>query len=130
MFTTKHHDGKDPDAGQWALTRQQEFSVFNIADVYDLLDEAGNLYGILPSLDGGLHYLGTDGQQVAMFRCVRDGEPWHGFPLWPLGEQGKGGPLARRLKAVFRKMEEVGLIGPTTRRRLQAAKHVTTGRLA
>ena len=130
MFTAKHHGGA---GAQWAVSRDKEFSVFNGADVHDLADEAGNLYGILPSEDGGLCYLGTCAEQVAKFPCAKEPTPWHGYPLFPVNDrapENRRGEKCQPDVAVFKKMEQAGLLGPGARKRLQSGRHVKKGRLA
>lgn len=122
QFTPKHH-GADKKAAQWlpSLSLEEEFAVFNSADEHELSDDEGWLYGVERIEEDELRSLGTLNQQVAAFPFAREGEVWHGYPLWPLDE---GGPSNRRsddmkpAKAVFEKMEEAGLITKRGRKRL------------
>ena len=68
QFTPKHH-GADKNAAQWlpAVTLDEEFAVFNTADVNNLADDDGNLYGVEKIGDDDLRVLGTRGEQVAKF---------------------------------------------------------------
>src|SRR5438067_1620202 len=105
QFTPKHH-GADPGAAQWLpdLTLAEEFAVFNAADQHDLSDDDGRLYGVQPDDGDGLRYLGTWNQQVAEFPVAREGEAWHGYPLYPVSElapQDRQGEKYRPAKAVF-----------------------------
>ena len=129
QFTPKHHgcdpgDGCDPGAACWlpALTRDDEFAVFDGADFSGSEDAAGNLYGVSrDGAGGGLRYIGTWYQQVAVFPVARAGEAWHGYPLWPLGDAGpdnRRGEKMRPDKRAFQKMEQSGLITRRERKRL------------
>ncbi|MFO0928748.1 MAG: hypothetical protein U0736_17295 [Gemmataceae bacterium] len=127
QFTPKHH-GADPDAAQWipALALDDEFSVFNTADEHDLVDEEGRLYGVLPERDT-LRDLGTWAQQVAEFPAARDGEAWHGYPIWAvsgLAPPNRRGERMRPGKAVFDRLRDVGLITERMRKRLYKGDHV------
>jgi hypothetical protein len=126
FFHPKHHDG-NPKEAQWAVSREEEFSVFDSADANDLSDESGNLYGVLVEKMGtGFVKIGTKGQQVAFFHWVRPGSPWHGYPLYPLkGEIQQRKPP----NCLYAKMEAASLIGPRTARRLRSARHVERDRL-
>ena len=127
VFTPKHH-GADPDAAQWlpALTLEEEFSVFDGADDHELTDDEGALYGVLLDGEDGLRSLGTWNQQVAEFPAAREGEPWHGYPLYPLKDQGPENRRGQQLRpetAVFNKMVGAGLITRSQRRRLMKGDH-------
>ena len=52
---------------------------------------------------------------------AREGEAWHGYPLYPLNELGpenRRGEKYRPEKTVFDKMVDAGLITRSQRRRL------------
>jgi hypothetical protein len=93
--------------------------VFEGADNREIMDEAGNLYGALPE-GQSLRFLGTRWQQVAKFPLVAVGQPWHGYPVWPVGEDERNRPP----KTVLNKMTETGLISASMRRRLMKGDHV------
>jgi hypothetical protein len=87
QFTPKHHGG-DTNAAQWlpGLGLDEEFRVCNAADEHDLSDDAGRLYGVLTATEDVLHFIGTLNQQVAEFPVAREGEPWHGYLIYPPDE--------------------------------------------
>lgn len=121
MFLAKHHGGGTSDDARWLpdLSRDQEFSVFDAADFHEVTDEAnGWLYGVLRDTDGDLVELGTWHQEMAEFPQAREGEPWHGYPIWAVNEEAPSNRASQKLrpaKAVFRRMEAAGLI--TSRQR-------------
>ena len=126
QFTPKHH-GADRNAAQWLpeLTLDEEFLTFDTADRWELADEDGRLFGILPGLDG-LRFLGTWLQQMAEFPHARDDEPWHGYPLYPLvdfGPENRRGERCRPAKVVFDQMRDAGLITRAQRKRLLKGVH-------
>jgi hypothetical protein len=130
QFTPKHHGGPGHQGqAQWlaTITVEQEFGVFNIADELDLSDETRRLYGILRVPELGVQFLGTRDEQIATFPAAREGESWHGYPVYPLasGEaQGRGGESGKPAKVVFEKMRRAGLLSEVERRRLMKGKHV------
>jgi hypothetical protein len=97
QFTPKHHGHGEDFDGQWmpSLTLAEEFAVFDAADQHDLSDDDGRLYGVQPNGSGSLRFLGTDHQQIAEFPFAREGEPWHGYPSYPLSEKGEKGRPAK-----------------------------------
>jgi hypothetical protein len=121
QFYTKHRGG-DLRAAQWSVSQDVEFDVFNLAVLNDLSDERGNFYGVSRDFDGDdLLELGTWGQQVAEFPLARVNESWHGYPSWPVdddGPQNRRGQEFRPSKEVFNKMESQGIISKKERRRL------------
>lgn len=129
FFYDKHHGKGAPDAARWQpdLTQDEEFEVFDEADAHDLSDERRWLYGIGFSVNGEVRQLGTWGQQVAEFPFARAAAAWHGYPLWPLweaGPQNRKGEESRPAKEVFLKMENVGLLTTSQRKRLLKGKHL------
>lgn len=128
IFTGKHHGG-DRAAARWhpELNHDAEFSVFDNADFHDLSDERGWLYGVLRDEEDGLRHLGTWNQQMAEYPLANEGQPWHGYPLWPLKELGpenRRGEKMRPAKDVFLKMEQAHLISQRERKRLFKGDHV------
>ena len=128
QFTPKHHGG-DPGAACWLveLTFDEEFSVFDDADYGESCDDDGNLYGVKKTDEGGLRYLGTWNQQVAEFPVARDGEPWHGYPLWPLNQlapENRRGEKMRPDKIVFDRLRRANLISKQQRKRLMKGDEV------
>lgn len=128
QFTPKHH-GAHPNAAQWlpSLSLGQEFAVFDAGDGHELSDDVGRLYGVQPDGEDGFVYLGTWNQQVAEYPAAREGEAWHGYPLYPvseLGPQNRQGEKYRPAKGVFDKMVRAGLITSRHRRRLLRGDHV------
>lgn len=121
QFTPKHH-GMDASAAQWlpTMTLEAEFAIFDGADEHELFAEDGNLYGVQPDEQGGLRHIGKWNEQLAEFPVAREGEAWHGYPLYPLkeGPANRRGEKHRPEKGVFDKMVQAGLITPTQRRRL------------
>jgi len=130
LFYDKHHGRGGPDAAQWLpiLSRDDEFAVFDVADRDDLSDERGWLYGMRPRHEAGhIPDLGTWAQQIAEFPLARPNHPWHGYPLWPLGEdspENRKGEQGRPSKSVFLKMEAVGLITHRERKKLYKGDHL------
>ncbi len=126
QFYTKHH-GLDRSASQWlpSLTHDQEFEVFNTADRLDFSDEVGRLYGLRPrSPDGSVQELGTRAEQIAEFPNARANEAWHGYPIWPPGDQERRrGELCRPSETVFVEMEESGVLTHGERKSLEKGRH-------
>jgi len=128
QFTPKHH-GADAEAAQWLprLTLDEEFAVFNAADEHQLMDDSGSLYGLQREGHDGLRTIGTRSEQIAEFPHAREGEPWHGYPHYPLKELGHVERRGKRFpppKEVFQRMVETGLISNAMKRRLMGGKHV------
>lgn len=126
QFTPKHHghgSGYKPPASEWIaeMTLETEFGIFNAADFHAIRDDDENMYGILRDDEGELLMLGIWNEQVAEFPRTRDGEAWHGYPLYPLVEQGpesRRGQKCRPEKVVFDRMVDAALITPRQRKRL------------
>lgn len=129
LFHSKHHGRGPRDAARWSLdlSRDEEFGIFDAADAHELTDERGNLFGLRLGPDGEVLDLGTRSQLVAEFPHARPNQPWHGYPLWPLGTAGppnRGGQQARPSKAVFDRMEAEGLLTARDRKRLYKGEHL------
>jgi hypothetical protein len=128
-FTGKHHGGGSAADACWAdgLSREEEFLVFDLADLWIVLDEDGRLYGVLRTGVAQLRVLGTWQQQIAEFPRANAGVPWHGYPIWPVNELAPASRASQKVrpsKAVFARMEEVGLITARQRKRLYKGDHV------
>ena len=112
LFHVKHHGQGGRNASQWlpALTEAEEFNVFDDGDFFDFANEHGSLYGIRHPVNGTILPLGTWKQQVAFFPVVREGEPWHGYPLYPIAENGPDRGMGQQQlppKEVLRKIANV-----------------------
>jgi hypothetical protein len=107
------------------MTPEEEFSIFDDADQFDLCDDSGRgLYGLRRSQIGKVLELGTLGQLVAEFPTARPEDLWHGYPLWPLLRPGSSHKKRSPAKEVFLKMERANLINARDRRRLERGKHL------
>ena len=130
QFYDKHHGRGGPDVAQWlpTLSPEEEFSVFDTADLNELSDVQGRMYGIRERDGAGnLPDLGTRGEQVAEFPRARLNETWHGYPIWPLAEEGpenRRGEKSRPSRTVFLRMEEVGMLTLRERKRLYKGAHL------
>jgi hypothetical protein len=130
FFYDKHHGRGGPEAARWLpeLSDEEEFGIFDQADLLELSDEHGNLYGISigPEPDREVRYLGTLRQQVAKFPASHPGAHWHGFPLGPLeGDYDPPHPPRRALpQDALRKMVARGLLDNTQRKRLLKGKNI------
>ncbi len=128
FFYAKHHGG-DAKAAMWlaSISRDLEFSIFNQGDLHEILDERGWIYGILLDDDGDLREIGTWDEQVAEFQPgAAVGDPWHGYPQWPVDRLG---PANRRKQqccpdtAVFDRMQAVGMINKVQRKRFLTGRN-------
>lgn len=131
QFLPKHHGGPGagPDEAQWlrSLSLDEEFSIFDAADEHELSDEDGNLFGVERQGPDSLRFIGIWREQVAIFPVVREGEAWHGYPVYPLVDEGpeyRRGQKGRPDVSVFTKMVRAGIISPSQRKRLMKADHV------
>jgi hypothetical protein len=96
--------------------REEEFAVFVMADVHELSDDKGDLYGLriretIPAHE--IRFLGTRYEQVAHFWNPPQGSPWHGYPLWPIIQRGslnRKDQKNRPPRAVLQKMVESALL--------------------
>ena len=128
LFAAKHH-GSTAGAAQWSpdLSAEDEFAVFDRADEWELADEDGNLYGVLPHGEDSLRHLGIWHEQIAEFPCAAEGMPWHGYPLWPINHEGPSNRRKQKYRPeqeVLNRMVEVGLITKPMRTRLMKGRHV------
>ena len=129
IFTAKHHGGGASGDARWPeeVSHDEEFSVFDVADLFVTCDERGWLYGVLPDTEGELRDLGTWQQQMAEFPWADEGVPWHGYPIWAVNELAPPNRADQRMrpsKDVFRRMEQAGLITARQRKRLYKGDHV------
>lgn len=128
IFSSKHHGGGSATDACWAkdIRRDDEFSVFDAADLHSISDDRGWLYGVLPGAEEKLRDLGTWQQQIAEFPAANANVPWHGYPLWAVNEVGptnRANQKMRPSKEVFQKMEDAGLISARQRKRLYKGDH-------
>jgi hypothetical protein len=123
QFTPKHHGG-DRNASMWLpdISLDTEFSIFNDADLQQIADSRGWLYGVLRDGNGDLQNIGMWDEQVAEFQpAPSPSDPWHGYPQWALDEAG---PPNRRKqyccpeRNVFDRMATIGMITRLQRKRL------------
>ena len=127
-FYRAHHGRGTRDDSQWIedLSEAEEFSVFDLADRHDIVDPKGHLYGVRVGPDPlTILDLGTEGEQIAKFWKTPEGQPWHGFPLWPLGNDEP--PNRKKTvapKAALQRLEQVDLLLPDQRRRLQKGDRI------
>jgi hypothetical protein len=128
FFYDKHHGRGGPEAAQWALdlSENEEFGIFDQADLLDLSDDRGNLYGIRLGLEPERQVLALETlrQQIAKFPRARVGQEWHGFPFGPIdGNLAPPHPPNRPLpKDALQKMVDARLLTGADRRRLLKGK--------
>jgi hypothetical protein len=129
-FHPKHHRGGNTTESRWKpdVSRQEEFTIFEVAVRLDLADEDGDLYNVRKAADGAILDLGVFHEQIARFwKPTVPTDAWHGHPLWPVGA---GGPSNRAKQAnrpsrsVFRKLVEQGVLSEAQRHRLNNGKNV------
>jgi hypothetical protein len=128
MFLAKHHGG-DVNAAMWlpSISREMEFSIFDQSDLHEIVDERGWIYGVLLDEEGDLREIGTWDEQVAEFQPgVAAGNPWHGYPQWPVDKHGP--PNRRRQQCcpdrmVFDLMLNAVMISKVQRKRLLTGRN-------
>jgi hypothetical protein len=128
QFTPKHHGGPGSKGqAQWvlSLTFAEEFSIFDEADSFGIIDGNGNLYGVLRNGNRELRDLGTWEEQMAKFPSPKSG-PWHGYPCWAINESGPSNRRKQEMfppRHVFNLLQEAGLISEEQRDRLKRGDH-------
>ncbi len=128
LFTAKHHGAGSSGDACWSsdVSRDEEFSVFDVADLHLFAADNGWLYGVLRDAKNELRDLGTWQQQVAEFPKANEGVPWHGYPIWAVNEDApanRAGQDMRPPKKVFKQFEKEGLITARERKRLLKGDH-------
>ncbi len=139
-FTPKHHGAGRSSDSRWlrALTRPEEFQVFDMADFHELRDEDGDLYGLRILGDPGnrqLLELGDKHEYIARFWAEgRPEDPWHGHPLWPIrskhddrrpkGAENRAKQGCCPPQKVFDRMVERRILSASKASRLKTARHV------
>jgi hypothetical protein len=130
FFYDKHHGRGGPEAARWLpeLTDNEEFAIFEQADLLELSDERGNLYGmrIGPAPDREVRDVGTHRQQVAKFPFSRREAPWHGFPLGPMEKDYDPPRPPRRAlpRDALTKMVASGLLNMAQLKRLVNGRNI------
>ena len=114
-----------PSGCPFRVCLQNSPSSFNTADVHELSDDDGRLYGVQPDGEALLH-IGKWDEQLAEFPYAQEGEAWHGYPAYPLVEAGpenRRGQKGRPGMVVFDKLISAGLITVRQKRRLLKGDH-------
>src|ERR1017187_2918172 len=128
QFISKHHGGPGSKGqAQWvlSLTFDEEFSIFDEADSFVILDGKGHMYGVLRDGNGELRDVGTGQEQMAKFPRQKSG-PWHGYPCWPINKSGPTNRKKQKMfppKQAFDLLQEAGLISEEQRDRLKKGDH-------
>jgi hypothetical protein len=130
-FHPKHHGAGSPTDARWLpeMSRAAEFAVFVMADIHELNDEKGDLYGLriwgtIPAHE--ILLLGTRYEQVAHFWNPPQGSPWHGYPLWPIIQKGslnRKDQKNRPPREVLETMAQAGLLDQIQCHRLMKGKN-------
>ncbi len=128
-FHRKHHGGGSPTDACWhpSITRQEEFTIFEISAQLDLSDARGNLYNVSRAADGGIRELGIFHEQIARFWKPVASEPWHGHPLWPVVTDlptNRGSQAYRPDTSVFSKLVEQRVLSERDSHRLRSGKNI------
>jgi hypothetical protein len=128
-FSAKHHGAGSATDARWHpdITRQEEFSIFQLAARLGLRDSQGNLYNVMRRADGGIRELGVCYEQLARFWKPVASERWQGHPLCPVvTESGtnRGMQINRPDKAVFDKLVERRMLSERDSHRLRCGKNI------
>jgi hypothetical protein len=124
-FTPKHHGGGSSDDATWILSADAEFAVFDLADLLEVCDDDEWYYGVSLA-NGELLDIGTWAQQIAEFPKASEGSPWHGYPIWTVNDHAPPNRSTQKMrpsKAIFQRLEQVGLINKQQRKRLWKGDH-------
>lgn len=130
LFTAKHHGyGSSRDA-TWSpeLSHEDEFGIFDTADWHEIVDDAGNMYGVLrDDVAGRLRRIGTRNQQLAKFPVAAVGHLWHGYPLLPVDDGERSPPPRRVPREVWARLrgdnvQHAALLTPAEARNLKKGK--------
>jgi|ERR1019366_507172 hypothetical protein len=127
FFYAKHHQPNNTTDAQWApaLTQDEEFAVFDLADLNDLTEPNGDLFGLHRSPEKRILILGTRGEQVAEFPATDHGQAWHGYPLFPIAKRGRGAKRKNPIpNEALDRMEQAGLLKPQEKNRLKGGKPI------
>lgn len=117
-----HRGGGNRSDSVWAVTPEEEFGCFDLADWHTVQDSKGNLFGVLRGEDAELRRLGTADQLVAKFPFTGPNLAWHGYPLYPVDSrvaENRKGQRLRPEKVVFVTLESSGMVTGPERRRLE-----------
>jgi hypothetical protein len=127
FFYTKHHQPNNKTDAQWepAVTQDEEFAVFDLADLHDLSEPNSDLFGLHLGPGPTIQVLGTRGEQVAEFPVTVTGQAWHGYPLFPIAKGGRGPKRKNPIPSdALDKMEQAGLLTPSQKNRLKGGKPI------
>jgi hypothetical protein len=108
------------------MTADEEFAVFDLADLHELSNEKGDLFGLHLDATGKPAPLGTRQEQIAEFPLTQSGSAWHGYPTWPIMRLDRE-DMTRKYPApaaALEKMKQAGLITETQRKRLRVGKTI------
>jgi hypothetical protein len=125
FFYVKHHNPHNKDASQWLpeLSHDEEFQIFNQADVSEIVGANGDLFGLRRGPEEQILILGTDKQMIAEFPHTDPGRAWHGYPMWPIRKGKTAGRYRQPTpREALKKMKEAGWITENQRKRLEAGK--------
>jgi hypothetical protein len=127
-FYNKHHKTGYSEDSQWLseITHDEEFAVFDLADLHDLSNEKGDLYGLRLNPERAVMSLGTREEQVAEFPLAQGDHPWHGYPAWPIMRLDRDKSVRKypAPREAFEKMKQAGLINENQRKRLAGGKQI------
>ena len=127
FFYTKHHQPNNATDAQWetAVSQNEEFAVFDLADLHDLSEPNGDLFGLHLGAGPSILILGTRGEQVAEFPVQAASQAWHGYPLFPIAKRGTAPKRKNPIPAdALDKMEQVGLLTAAQKNRLKGGKPI------
>jgi hypothetical protein len=125
FFYTKHHQAGNSQDAQWdpGLTQDEEFAIFDLADLHDLSNPNGDLFGLHFGPGNKPLDLGTRGEFVAEFPVAAAGQAWHGYPFFPIAMRGRTHTRKPRVPIeALKKMEQAGLLTRAQASRLKRGK--------
>ena len=93
------------DKTHWVLKKPEQYHVFLIGDINELLDDRG-IYSVLENCSV---VFGENGQRIAIFETPRN-DTWHGYPIFSWEK-----PIS---DDIVIKMKDKGLISEVTKQRI------------
>ena len=125
FFYSKHHQAGNSQDAQWdaGLTQNEEFAVFDLADRHDLSNPNGDLFGLHLGPGSKPLELGTRGEFVAEFPVAVAGQPWHGYPCFPIASRRRAHTRKPHVPIdALKKMQQAGLLTRAQASRLKKGK--------